>query len=166
MEEHEPNQPPDVITSDTDNATVVDPKEAPPQKRAKFRRFRAYNRGIWNGPKREDKEVSHRQDNLHRYDSISSTLGLTDFQKSRGRNFIDSLDLGSFNKGSEGIDEIAFCVCVVVVNMDNEGTRYWPHPQRSREDNDELFVDFSEELDFGVNDQMSLLQRVKSRLPV
>lgn len=166
MEKHEPTEAPDVITSDTNNATVVDPKEAPPHKQAKFRRLRAYNRGTWNGPKRENKEVVHQQDDLHRYDSIASSLSLTDYQKNRGRKFIGSLDLGSFNKGSEGIDEVAFCVCVVVANMDVEGTRYWPHPQRSREDNDGLFVDFAEELGFGVNDQMSLLQRVKGRLPV
>lgn len=162
MEEIEERQPPDVMTSDTDNATKVQPKEAPPSKRAKFRRFRAYNRGTWNGPRRENKEIVRRQDNLQRYDAISSTLELTQSQKNRGREIFDSLDLISLtNKGKEDIDSVVFAICVLVANDDvNDGTRYWP---LDTGDSSRPFPEFAKELGLSINDQLSIIKRVQSR---
>lgn len=162
MEQPEEREPPDVITSDTDNATKVQPKDAPPHKRAKFRRFRAYNRGTWNGPKRENKQVVYRQDNIQRYDAISSSLELTPVQKSRGRDVFDSLNLGEFNKGSETIDHVIFGLCVLLANDDvRDGTRHWPHPDNGGMD--EVFMQFAEDLGLDLSEQMSIVQRVRPR---
>jgi hypothetical protein len=124
MEKQPEREAPDVLTSDTNNATTIQPEEAAPHKRPKFRRLRAYNTGTWNGPKRENTEVRRRQDDLARYDSISSSLNLTSYQKKRGRVIFDELDFHQFG-GS--IDKIIFGVCAVVANDDvDDGKRYWP----------------------------------------
>jgi len=163
MEYSKEREPPAVITSDTENATKIQPKEAPPEKRAKFRRFRAYNTGTWNGPKRENKKIVHRQDNIQRYDAISSTLELTQVQKSQGREIFDSLDLGEFNKGNEDIDHVIFGLCVLIANKDvRGGTRHWPHPDNSQTDS--IFMDFAKSIGLSLNEQMSIVQRVRSRV--
>lgn len=162
MDTPENKEPPSVITSDTNNATTIQPKEAPPNKREKFRRFRAYNTGTWNGPKRENKEVVHRQDNIQRYDAIASTLSLTQNQKNRGREIFDSLNLTEFNKGSETVDHVLFGLCVLVANDTvRNGTRHWPHPDNGAMDS--IFMDFAEEIGLSLNDQMSIVQRVRTR---
>jgi len=165
MEYTEERTPPDVITSDTDNATKIQPKEAPPHKREKFRRFRAYNTDMWNGPKRENTEEFHRQDDLHRYDSIASSLQLNDRQKSRGRKILD--DFSSHHFG-ESIDHIIFGICVVVANADvNSGTRYWPQSPEQKEKydiEDTEFDDIADSLGLDWEDQMSTIKKVQSRV--
>jgi hypothetical protein len=158
MEKHEPTEAPDVITSDTDNATVVDPKEAPPHKQAKFRRLRAYNRGTWNGPKRENKEVVHHQDNLHRYDSIASSLSLTDYQKNRGRNFISSLD---FRELGAEVDGFLFAICVLVANEDLDRSRYYPNESGP---DDTLFEDVADSLGYDSATQVKYIEKVRRRI--
>jgi len=126
MERVDEQQPPTVVTSDTDNATQIRPDDAPAHKRHQFERFRAYNRGLWNGPKRENKEEMFRQDNLHRFDAIASAVDLTRSQKARGRTVFDGLD---WQELGTHIDFIIFGVCCAVANDDvDDGTRYWPHP--------------------------------------
>jgi len=165
MENSKEREPPDVITSDTENATKIQPKEAPPGKREKFRRFRAYNTDMWNGPKRENTEQFHRQDDLHRYDSIASSLQLSDHQKSRGRNILDDFDSHHFG---ESIDHIIFGICVAVANADvNDGTRYWPQPPEQKEEyniEDTNFDDVADSLGLGWKDQMSAIKKVQSRV--
>lgn len=157
---------PDVLKSDTDNATTIRPSEAPPGKRAKFRRLREYNRDMWNGPKRENTEEFRRQDNLHRFDAIASTLGLTDTQKGRGRELFDSLCLTKFNrrtKQADTVDVVVFGLCVLIANDDvRNGTRYWP--RKNAGNNDELFEDFAAELGLSLRDQMSIVERVRARV--
>jgi hypothetical protein len=161
MDTSEERQPPDVITSDTDNATKVEPKDAPAGKRAKFKRFRAYNRGTWNGPKRENKDVIHRQDNLHRYDSISSSLGLKDHQRQRGRKVLDELD---FRRLGCSVDKFIFGVCILVANYDVEdGNRYYPHPEAT---GDADFVRVAESLGLDQDDQISIVEKVRSRVDI
>ena len=163
MEHTEERQPPDVITSDTENATKIQPKEAPPNKREKFRKFRAYNKGTWNGPKRENKKVVHRQDNIQRYDAIATTLELTKSQKSRGRDVFDSINLSEFNMGTEKIDHVVFGLCVLIANDDvHKGTRHWPHPDNGGMDS--IFMDFAEDIGLSLNEQMSIVQRVRARV--
>lgn len=165
MEHTEEREPPEVITSDTENATKIQPKEAPPHKREKFRRFRAYNTDMWNGPKRENTEEFHRQDDLHRYDSIASSLSLSSRQKKRGRKILDTVQI---TKKSIGVDVVIFAICVVVANADvNSGTRYWPQsPERKEkydvEDND--FDDVADSLGLDWKDQMSAIKKVQSRV--
>lgn len=158
MDDIDNREPPNVITSDTDNATKVEPEEAPASKKYKFRKFRAYNRGTWNGPERENKEVVHRQDNLHRFDAIASSLPLNDFQKERGRNALDRLNLGEL--GLE-IDLVIFAVCVVVANADSTYSRYWPSERTNH--NDPHFEKIASELSLGQKEQLKTVRKVMSR---
>ena len=157
MVEHiDEQQPPSVVTSDTDNATMFHPSEAPPHLREQYERFRAYNTGLWNGPFRENKQAMHRQDNLHRYDAIASSLDLTEYQKQRGRAALDDVALG---KVGLNIDLFIFALCILVVNRDAEGTRYWPHTDKM--DNDPAFETMARELNFPFSKQLSAVMKAK-----
>lgn len=159
MVEHvEEKQPPGVLTSDTDNATQIHPSDAPPHKRRQFEKFRAYNTGLWNGPRRENKTAMYRQDNLHRYDSIASQLELTPYQKTRGRNLLDEVSAADFGKP---IDQLLFAICIVVTNADAEGKRYWPHPDKR--DNDAEFESMADMLELSASTQMSAVMKLKSQ---
>jgi len=158
MERVNEKQPPEVVTSDTDNATAIHPKDAPSHKQAQYKRFQAYNTGLWNGPRRENKEAMYRQDNLHRYDAIASQVGITDYQKSRGREILDGIEIRDTGKP---LDHLAFAVCVIVANADCQGKRYWPHPDKT--DNDEEFAAMGHDLGMDSTDQMSVIMSVKSR---
>lgn len=158
MERVPEKQPPSVITSDTENATAIYPSDAPPAQRAKYEKFRAYNTGLWNGPKRENKAAIRRQDNLHRYDAIASQAGLTPFQKERGRELLDSLNIRELGLP---VDHIAFALCVIVANADvPDGTRYWPHPDGK---GDKEFERLADSLDLSVRQQISAVMKLKYR---
>jgi len=147
-------------TEPTENATFFDVDDAPPDKQEKFRRFSAYNTGKWNGPRRENKEVVYRSDNLYRFDCIASSVELTEFQKRRGRDVFDSLD---FQEIGKPIDQIIFAVCVVVANAAvRSGTRYWPHSDSKNED--DPFGVVADELDLTLSQQLSVVQRVRARV--
>lgn len=160
MESPEEREVPTVITSDTENATTIHPSEAPPGENRKYRKFRAYNTGRWNGSKRENKEVIHREDNLHRFDALSSSLNLNGYQKNRGRNLLDDIDAGEMGLK---IDAVIFGICVVVANADvRNDTRYWPHPKS--ESNDKQFARVAESLEMTRKEQLSIVQQIKSRV--
>lgn len=157
MEHISEKQPPTVLDSDTENATTIHPNEAPPSQREKYKRFRAYNTGLWNGPRRENKSEMHRQDDLHRFDALASQLELTSFQKERGRLIFDELEYFG-----PPVEHTIFAVCAVVVNADySDGSRYWPHPSKS--DNDEMFDEMASELEISLKKQMSTIMKVKNR---
>jgi len=164
MDDVQEQQPPEVLTSDTENHTQIHPSDAPPEKREKFERFRAYNTGLWNGPERADKEVLHQQDDLHLYDAIASKLDLTPYQRKRGRVLADRLSLDSFTspRGQRDSKAVMFAFCVAVANDDVDGTRFWPTP--NTEDNDAAFQDVWEEIDTDWEDMVSLIQRVDHKL--
>ena len=160
MDTPQEKQPHDVITSDTDNATTIQPDEAPPNKREKFRKFRAYNTGMWNGPQRENTKQFNRQDDLHRYDSIASSLCLNDYQKSRGRNILDNFDAHKFG---ESIDKLIFGICLLVANNAVEdGSRYYPLSKSS----DEPFEDVAESLGLDKYQQLSALEKVRAKTDI
>lgn len=159
MEHTEERQPPEVMTSDTDNATKIPVEEAPPGKKYKFSRFRAYNTGTWNGPKRENKEVIYRQDNLHRYDSLASSLDLNEYQKGRGRSLLDEFD---FREEGVKVDNIIFGICVIVANDDvGEGSRYYPNPNAP---DDDIFKEVGDSLELDLSQQASAVEKVRSRV--
>lgn len=160
MEHIDEKQPPDVLTSDGENATTIPVDEAPPHKREQFRRFRAYNTGLWNGPRRENKQAMYRQDNLHRYDAIASQLDLTPFQQKRGRVLLDDLD---FMRLGRPVDYWLWAVCVVVANDDvADGTRYWPTPDGGSG----VFAQTADDLEMDYATRMSAIMTVKNRLEV
>lgn len=159
MEKISGQEPPVVITSDTENATQIHPSEAPPGDRKKFLRFRAYNTGLWKGPKEENTEAFHRQDDLHRFDSISSALELTDYQKTRGREILDDFDSHHFG---ESIDKIIFGICVLVANDDvATGCRFHPNPDAA---DDHLFLEIADSLDLDVKQQWSAVEKVRPKI--
>jgi hypothetical protein len=159
MDDINEKQPPDVLTSDTENRTIIPVDEAPPHRREKFRKFRAYNTEMWNGPRRENTEQMRRQDNLHTYDAVAAQMDLTDYQKARGRNVLDDLHVKSLGKP---IEHVIFGVCLAVANADVEdGTRYWPHPASAA--NDETFTRVADSLDITRKEQLSVVQQVKAK---
>jgi len=159
MEYTEEKEPPDVITSDTNNATKIEPKDAPPGKKAKFRRFRAYNTGTWNGPERENKDVTFRQDNLHRYDSLASAVDLNSYQKSAGRRLLDEFD---FRREGIKVDHIIFGICVIVANNDvADGSRYYPS---SNAPDDDKFEEVADSLGLFPDERISVVEKVRSRV--
>lgn len=165
MERIQEKEPPEVITSDTENATTIPVDEAPPAKREKFRKFRAYNTGLWNGPRRENKTAIMRQDNLHLYDAIASQIELTDYQQKRGRVALDRIELNDFGGPNLTVDLVIWSICVIVANDDvPEGTRYWPHPQTKS--NDGLIEQVANDLGMDLSKQMSVLQRVMARTDI
>lgn len=156
MENLTEKRPPNVLTSDTENATIIPVGEAPPAQHQKYANFRAYNTDLWNGPRRENKEAIRRQDNLHIYDALASELELTDYQKKEGRRIFDDLNIRSFGKK---VEYIIFAVCVLVANRDvPDGHRYWPHPQA--QNNSELFAETARALDMNRSEQLSVVQQV------
>jgi hypothetical protein len=159
MENIEEREPDTVITSDTPNATKIQPKEAPPGRREKFRKFRKYNTGMWNGPKRENKQQVFHQDNLHRYDSISSSLNLSGYQKQRGRSLIEDFD---FRELGCSVDGFLFGICVLVVNDNlHDSCRYYPNPEAS---GDSDFEDMADTLGLDRGDQISFIEKARSCL--
>lgn len=157
MNDNFTKNPSDVITSDTDNATIIPVSEAPPHKQQKFKRLREYNTGRWNGPKREETEVIRREDDLHRYDAIASSLDITNYQKSKGREIFDNL---SFHDLGESIDEIAFVVCMLVANDNvNNSQRY--SPQYNWGTSDDRFEKVAENIGISQSKQMSLYRKVE-----
>jgi len=158
MKESDDERKPDaVIGSDTPNATKIPVREAPPNKRAKFKRFVAHNKDTWNGPERENKEVTHRQDNLHRYDAISSSLEMTPYQQKRGRQLLDEIDLEPYS-----LDLVVFSLCVLLVNRDvKKGNRYYPN--ESAED-DRLFEEMGDTLGFSQRRQASMVESLRQKV--
>lgn len=144
IEEKEPSQ---VITPDTENATHFNSNEVDDSNwkgptSVNYQRLLLYNRNTWKSRYEENKEVTHRQDNLAILDALSGQLDLNSFQKKKARRVFDDIDLGDLGKP---VRLIAFGVCVVVANEDvPDGSRYYP----TMSEPDELFVSMADRLDF------------------
>ena len=137
---------PEPLTSRTENATNINPKDASTKKqRKKFSRLSKYNRGIWNGPRREKKEITRRQDNIAIFDSLASQLELTSYQKKKGRRTLDRLDLRRVGLPT---NLIAFSICVLVANDDvPDGYRYWPRANNTDADFRRVSKNFPHDVD-------------------
>ncbi len=154
IEEKEPSE---VLTPDTENATHFDPDDVHGSTPINYKRLRLYNRNTWKDRREENKEVTHRQDNLAIYDALAGQLELTDYQKEKGRRIFDKLELEKLGKPAR---LIAFGVCAVVANDDvHDGSRY--HPQMNNPD--ELFVEIMDNLDFTVSQLHSTIGVVNNR---
>lgn len=153
----EETEPSPVLTPDTENATHFDPDDVYGSPPVNYERLRLYNRNTWKDRREENKEVTHRRDNLAILDAISGQLELTDYQKSEARRIFDNLSLGDLGKPAR---LIAFGVCIVVANEDvRNGNRY--HPQMN--DPDDLFVNIIDQLGFTERQIHSVIGVVKSR---
>lgn len=148
METVEEVEPSEILTPDTDNATYFVPSEAkeptrvPNDRTLNYKRMRLYNRNTWKDRREENKEVTHRQDNLAIIDALSGQLELTGWQKSKARRVYDKLELGQLGKPAR---LVAFGVCATVANDDvHDGSRY--HPRMNEPD--ELFESLANDLEF------------------
>lgn len=149
---------PTVLTSTTENATNINPNDASTEKqREKFSRLSKYNRGTWNGPRRENKEVTLHQDNLAIFDALGGQVDLTDYQKKKGRRILTRLDLPNIGKS---VNLIAFSICALVANDDvHDGYRYWP----TAKDTDEVFERVAESINYGEDAILSGMRTVDAR---
>ena len=155
---------PSVLTSETENATNINYNEAsyedqPDKYRnygtPKYKRLSLYNRG-WNGPNRENKEVTHRQDNLAVFDALAGQLELTSYQKTKGKATIDKLDLQRIVRS---IDLVALCACILVANDDVvDGYRYWPRANNADAD----FQRVIDGIDYDLDDVLSMMLKLDS----
>lgn len=158
----EETEPSPVLTPDTKNATYFDPNEVEESNNncgtsVSYSRIQLLNRGTWKSRYEENKEVTHRRDNLAILDAISSQVELTDHQKAKARRVFDDLELGELGKSAK---LIAFGVCAVVANDDvHRGSRF--HPQM--EDPDELFAELADRLGFTSSQLHSVVGIVNSR---
>jgi hypothetical protein len=157
----EETEPSTVLTPDSENATHFNPDEVEETTSygtsVNYQRLKLLNRGTWKSRYEENKEVTHRQDNLAIFDSISSQVELTDFQKKKARRTFDNFDLQDFGKP---VKLVAFGVCAVVANDDvPNGSRY--HPQMKKPD--ELFSDLAGELGFTESQLHSIIGVVNNR---
>jgi hypothetical protein len=149
---------PTVLTSKTENATNINPNDASTtDQREKFQRLSKYNRGIWNGPRRENKEITRHQDNLAIFDALAGQLDLTEYQKEKGRRTLTQLDLPKIGKP---VHLIAFSICILVANDDvHDDHRYWP----TAKNNDECFERVADGLEYGDNTILSGMMTVDAR---
>lgn len=153
IEEKEPSQ---VITPDTENATHFNANEVDDSNwkgptSVNYQRLLLYNRNTWKSRYEENKEVTHRQDNLAILDALSGQLELNSFQKKKARRVFDKINLGDLGKQ---VRLIAFGVCIVVANEDvHNGSRY--HPQMKNPDN--LFDEMADRLDFSESQLHSIV---------
>lgn len=151
-------EPSTVLTPDTENATYFDTSEVKESNltnekstSVNYKRLLLYNRGTWKDRREENKEVTHRRDNLAILDAISGQLELNSYQKKKARRVYDDLDLGELGKPAK---LIAFGVCAVVANDDVPGgSRY--HPQMGNPD--ELFEELADDLSFTMSQLHSVI---------
>jgi hypothetical protein len=162
MDEVEEKLPRASMMSDTDNQTTIPAEEAPPHLKWKYRKFRAFNRGVH--PWCEDNtEVVRNQDKLHLFDAIASRLDLGRYQQERGRKLTEDLDLSDMSGPGVNAEGLIWGICAVIANADvHDGTRYWPHP--SSEKNCDVFRSVAEEFDLTRDQQMSVIQKVRARV--
>lgn len=155
MKEIQTEEQPNVLTTDSENATWFKPIES--RDPEKFKRFRLYNRGTWKDRREENKEVTHRKDNLAVLDAICGQLSLTDYQKDESRRLLDRLDLQSFGRP---VSHIAFGLAVLVANRDARDLRYWP----TRNDTDREFTKIGNEIELTEQEQVSIINTVRGKI--
>jgi len=155
-------EPSEVLTPDTENATYFNYNEAEePNSYSKtpvnYKRIQLLNRGSWHSRYEENKEVTHRRDNLAILDALSSQVELTNFQKKKARRIFDELELGKMGRS---VRLVAFGVCAVVANDDvANGSRFHPQMKNS----DELFEGLADRLGFTEGQLHTIIGVVNNR---
>lgn len=166
-EEREP-----LTAPDTENRTHFHAKDAEDYPRAdgsekqseRYKRQAQLNTGLWNG-RWENKEQLHRQDNLARFDALSSALDLTDFQKERSRHLFDEFPLGTFGYS---VDIVAFSICILVAEED--GREFDPAVNISSEEDlddiegDELFHEIALEQGYHYGRLETVINKIRDRM--
>jgi transcription initiation factor TFIIIB Brf1 subunit/transcription initiation factor TFIIB len=104
----------------------------------KMKLLKKYNTEQIKSRNLNNKENLRKEDRYITLDAIASTLKLTDSQKKEAHRIFKNLE-----SKQRGMTELSFAVCVIVVNQDVEGKRYWVN----MDGNDPLFEDFVEDHD-------------------
>lgn len=139
--------------NETENQTYIDTSDCGTLvDEEKMELLNNYNRDRIKGRNRVNKEQVRKEDALALLQSIASTLRLNDGQKKEAKRIFKQV-----RSKQRGLKEIAFAVCVVVVNRDAPEKRYWT----KKENNDERFEEFVENHDF---DPLPAIIQVKSEV--
>lgn len=125
-----------------------------------YNRLATLNCGVYNG-KWADKGKLRDADNLGLFDSIASSLELTDHQKTVARRQFSDLNLAELSTPT-GIDGALVAVMVSAAVCRADGRFY--HPNKSRHTNDSLFVELVDELDYRQRTVHKCYQRVLNRV--
>ena len=142
------------VTAGTDNATTFHASDAPntqrldgpaETKREQMKRlFTEYQTGTRNG-KWADKTKLREQDNGAMFDAISSQLEIPTFLCERGQVFLRKQNLSEYGHPTR---LVIFCLCAQLYNAEvPDRNRY--HPNRSKENNPDRFIELSNE--FGLS---------------
>lgn len=124
---------------ESEDRTQFCPEDAPREQQDHYEMLRNTNRGYWKG---FAVTANQRATERHqRFQTIASQLELTDYQEQEGQRMLDSIDLQRLGLS---LDLVLFSLCALVVRDD--GRAY--HPYRSNDNNDDLFVELAEDLEF------------------
>lgn len=140
------------VCDETENHTYIDLSDCGPLvDEEKMELLNNYNRNRIKGRKRVNKQKARQEDALALLQSIASTLRLTDSQKKEAKRIFKMVE-----SRQRGLKQVAFAVCVIVVNQAvPEGEkRYW-HDHKKK-NNDERFVEFVE--DHNINPLPAIMQ--------
>jgi hypothetical protein len=122
-----------------DEATDLDPTDAPTHKQDKYSLFRRLNTGEWKNRTMRDQEKVRRRDNLAIFDALAGQVELTSQQKSRGIEYLEEIPLNEL-----GLPAEAACFAVVArvanedVRPDLKQSRIY-HPTKPQERNPDRF---------------------------
>lgn len=130
---------------------------------AHYKELAKVNRGLYHY-KRGDNKKLRQNDNLAIFDAVASHVELTRYQKTVGRTEMAGAPLPTWSSPN-GIDAIlvAICICAVVLRNDLRSGRAY-HPNRSEENNDELFTNLLGTLPYRDSTVRSCLQKVSSHV--
>ena len=126
-----------------------------------YTRLSMLNSGVYNG-KWGDESARWKQEGLAIFDSISCQLELTSYQKQVGRQQFEAIDLPRITTAEIDTALVAIMVSAVVARRD--GRLY--HPNREDRNNDPLFVELIDSLNYNGSVLHSAYGKVLNQISV
>lgn len=137
------NTPKPTTIADTDNATKFNAKDLEKQINGvplniikKWKRFRGYNTGIYNGYWADQKKL-RQMDNDYLFDAIAGYIELSPYQKRRAKMIFRGLPYSRWSPYYD-VKTIAFIVCLLVANEDYRGDGMIYYPTKNYDHLDKL----------------------------
>jgi len=129
---------------DSPNETNFNPKEAPKDKRRKFRRLWFYNEELRSDRTHTNSEEVRRREKNHILDSISSSLEIPEYQHREAQKIIEQSNFSDSVAGQYlSLETYCYAICVIVWNQNADfGSKVLPN-----KDNLEHFDRLQERLD-------------------
>ena len=165
---YDENEQEPLTTPDTSNRTKINSSEGSDpildkNGRNKWERLSRINTGAADSFGNRDETVTRSQERAASFDIVADQLHLIDSHKREGREIMkDRIDTELLSRPGSTIHLISFCVAAYLVNRDNVRRSY--HPERAPHNNDDIFREFAEDMDFDRNMINSLLQKVGNQL--